>query len=239
MGLCVGKVIVERWMKRNGMSLILKNNLLYLHIPKTGGNWLTKIMRSHGCVLREIESKHATYDLVSGRLRARSFIQRKLTLRGIENMKYMAVVRNPLKWYESWFKYQTSNGFRDWGEAGNPLLWHVMSSINLAKQRDFNEFVLAINREHPGFVTSLYAAYTARSSAIVLKNENIREDFARINSRFELGVSEAAIFESEEHGVSPKLPIVWDQKVLDEILSLEQACFRTYDYDWRDTVTVR
>ena len=221
------------------MSLILKKNLLYLHIPKTGGNWLSKIIRDHGCVLRSLEHKHATYDLVSGRLRARSFIERKLTLRGVENMQYMAVVRNPLTWYESWFKYQTSNNFRDWGEVGNPLKWHVMSSINSVKQNDFNEFVLAINQVHPGFVTSLYAAYTARSSAIVIKNETIRQDFASINSQFELGIPEAIIFESAEYGISPKLPIIWDQKVFEEILFKEQACFRTYGYKSDDVVTVR
>ena len=106
------------------------------------------------------------------------------------------------------------------------------------RQDDFNEFVSAIHRAHPGFVTSFYAAYTARSAASVLKNEHIREDFAAINTRFALGIPEAAIFDSAEYGVSPKLPIVWDQKVFEETLRLEQGCFQAYGYGWDDIVTI-
>ena len=128
------------------MALLLKNGLLYLHIPKTGGNWLTKLLRDHGCVRLSIEDKHATYDLVAGRLRKRSFIERKFTLRGVESLHYMAVVRNPLTWYESWFKYQTSKQFKDWGQIRNVRKWHVMSSIN----EGLWTFILMQSRQRQG-----------------------------------------------------------------------------------------
>lgn len=150
----------------------------------------------------------------------------------------MAVVRNPLTWYESWFKYQTSKGFKDWGKSGRPKKWHVMSSINEIREDDFNDFVMATQRAHPGFVTMLYADYTSRSAAHILRNETIRDDFAEINKRFELGIPETAIFDSPEHGVSPKRQITWDPKVLEETIRLEQACFRAYDYSWDNVVTV-
>jgi hypothetical protein len=220
------------------MALLLRNDLLYLHIPKTGGNWLTKLLHDHGCVKSSIEHKHASYDLVAGRLRRRSFIERSFTLRHIENLNFIAVVRNPLKWYESWFKYQNSRGFGDWGKVRNAREWHIMSSINSIKQTDFNDFVMAIHSAHPGFLTSLYAAYTARSAANVLKNESIRDDFAAINARFSLGIPESAIFESAEYGVSPKIPILWDQKVFETTVALERAAFSAYGYGTDDVVTL-
>ena len=216
----------------------VKNDLLYLHIPKTGGNWLTKLLEDHGCVRRQIETKHATYDLVAGRLRRRSFLERKLTLRGLEKLHYMAVVRNPLTWYESWFKYQTSKMFKDWGQGRNARKWHVMSPLNGITQTDFNEFMLAIHHAHPGFVTAMYSAYVARAGAHVLKNETIREDFAALNARFSLGIPESTIFQTAEYGVSPKLPIRWDQAVLERTIELEKACFLTHGYGWEDVVTL-
>lgn len=221
------------------MALLLKNNLVYLHIPKTGGNWLSKLLLDNGCVRKSLEHKHATYDLIAGRLRRRSLLERKLTLRGVKDLTYMVVVRNPLTWYESWFKYQCSRDFRKWGSRGNILKWHVMSPINGVVHSDFNEFVQSVHRAHPGFVTSLYASYTTGSAATILKNESIREDFSSINRKLQLGVPETSIFESAKYGESPKQEIVWDQKVFEETLRLEQSCFQAFEYDTENIVSIR
>jgi hypothetical protein len=46
------------------MALILKNDVLYLHVPKTGGNWLTATLKAEDLIIGSISHKHATYDYV-------------------------------------------------------------------------------------------------------------------------------------------------------------------------------
>lgn len=220
------------------MAVLLKNDVLYLHIPKTGGNWLRKLLRESGCVIRSVGDKHATYDFVAGMLAKRSLWDRWLRPDKYSKLKYLTVVRNPLSWYESWFKYQKARGFVDWGTSGDIRHWHIMSSINSVKHDDFNEFVRAIHRVHPGFVSDLYSAYAARSSAHVLKLEQIRNDVAQINRRFDLGISESAIFAAPEHGVSPRVPISWDNRTFEDTVRLEQAAFCRFGYGCDGVVSV-
>ncbi len=217
------------------MALLLKNNLVYLHIPKTGGNWMTKILTESGAVLAPFENKHASYDLVAGYMRRQ---QNRLNLNG-DNIHYCAVVRNPLKWYESWFKYQTSKKFRAWGTNGKAKHWHIMSPINMEPMTDFNAFMQRINALHPGFAGFLFNAYVSNSNAIVLKNENIREDLASLNEKFDLGIEPSQIFESSEYGVSPNIGIEWDPEILAQTIKFEAATFEKYGYSPEDVVKIK
>lgn len=217
------------------MALILKNNVVYLHVPKTGGNWLTKLFKENGIVRKKIEHKHATYDLVCGALRSHY----RLPFRDNKNhYEFMVVVRNPLLWLESWYKYQNSRGFRNWGKAKDYNRWHVMSQLNDIIESDFNEFVKRINRNYPGFVSVLYGRYIACSGAYVLKNESLRIDLERINEKLSLGIPTNLIRESPVYGASPKSEIVWDRNVFEETIQLEMPAIKKFNYAIEGVVNV-
>lgn len=126
------------------MSDVLPNNVFFLHIPKTGGNWVRRVIERSG--VKKIQtnkiSKHATYDLLSG------VHGRPEPSRG-PLIKYFCVVRHPILWYQSWYRYQHDRSWRNWGEEGNLLHWHCLTGINMKKQNDFNEFMTFINQKAP------------------------------------------------------------------------------------------
>eukprot|EP01025_Chloroclados_australasicus_P050207 TRINITY_DN5746_c1_g1_i4.p1 TRINITY_DN5746_c1_g1~~TRINITY_DN5746_c1_g1_i4.p1 ORF type:complete len:188 (-),score=5.11 TRINITY_DN5746_c1_g1_i4:34-597(-) len=165
------------------MAFLLNDRLIFLHIPKTGGNWLTKLLRQSDITMKKISDKHATYDLVSGQLQERS----ARPIFGLKKRQYefFAVVRNPLTWYESWFKYQSYRfslgAFKDWGANGDPYNWHCMSPLNFGHIADFNDFMERVNERAPGFAGHLFCASTSNSGARILKAESIRSDLVRLS----------------------------------------------------------
>ena len=218
------------------MALVIAEKYIYMHIPKAGGNWLTRMLTSANLPLRNLEDKHATYEMLCGNLRA----QRRFGLRPrpVPPYLFFAVVRNPLQWYESWFKYQRKHQFRTWGAVGEPAHWHSMAAANLGPFDDFNAFMDAMNTTVPGFVGQLYAAYTLNSGARVLRSETVREDLWKLNQDWTLGLNRADVFESAAENVSPKAPILWRRDIFERTVALEAATFARYGYDCTGVVEV-
>lgn len=208
------------------MSNILPNNVFFLHIPKTGGNWIRSIIKRSA--VKEIKtneiSKHATYDLLAGVHQSQLFKIGK-------TIKYFCVVRHPLMWYQSWFCYQRDRAWRNWGEKGNLLRWHCLAGINTEIHGDFNKFMTCVNNNTPGFLTFLYHSYVLNSGARCLKNENLRDELLSLNADWSLGLNETLILESEKVNVSTKYEIIWDEKVLVETLENEMPLLKKYGYE--------
>jgi hypothetical protein len=195
------------------VALIIRNDLLYLHIPKTGGNWLTSVLERQGLVLSSIGHKHATYDLVCGLLQShngKSLASKYLSA----NPTVFCVVRHPIKWYESWFRYQYSREWRDWGKQGDFYKWHVMSDLNSSTSDDFNQFIYNVNSKTPGYVSQLFAKYVNNSSARALKNENLNEEFAEFLEQLGIGGNYDAVRKSPRIGESPRIDLEWDSALL-------------------------
>lgn len=207
------------------MAKILKNGLVYLHIPKTGGNWLTEILSAQNLIIDEFGHKHASYDALLAESLA-EICERH----GLSRLIYFCVVRHPLRWYESWFKYQTSRHWKNWGKAGDLERWHVMSEMNRNKAEDFNAFMALVNKNTPGFVHQLFGSYTNGSNAYVLKNECIAQDFMSLCDQLGLEIDKKAVLAAPPLGVSPEMRISWDKDILQETLENELPAFRRYGY---------
>jgi hypothetical protein len=218
------------------MSDVLSNNVFFLHIPKTGGNWVRTVIRRSG--IKEIKtnkiSKHANYDLLAG-------VHQSRLIKPRGKIKYFCVVRHPLLWYQSWFRYQHDRGWRVWGEKSNSLKWHCLAGINMEKHDDFNKFMTYINRNAPGFLTYLYHSYVLSSDARYLKNENLRDELLSLNSEWNLGINESLILESKEVNVSVKSDIIWDEEVVAETLENEMPLIKKYGYgtDVSDLINIK
>ncbi|MGR3512526.1 MAG: hypothetical protein ACU0GG_07150 [Paracoccaceae bacterium] len=212
------------------MALIFKNDVLYLHIPKTGGNWLTTIATQSDLVLGEVGHKHATYDHLIPRPNVLS--ARFGPWRHLSNAPHiLCVVRNPLAWYSSWFRYQVKRNWHVWGQNGHLRKWHVCSELNASSAPNFMEFMRNVNANSPGFLTAFYGRYIHGTDATVLRNETLAEDFIAFAEKTGLDIDPAATRAAGRIGESPKIDLHWDPDILRQTVENERGAFRAYGYD--------
>ena len=117
------------------MAILLKNGVIFLHIPKTGGSWVTAVLEDQGLVKRPIGHIHADLHQVL-RLQNSKFMIMQLLLDPVKAYVPLSIkrrlnpyrkinrdiwegrlpdkditpfifcfVRHPLSWYESIWKY--------------------------------------------------------------------------------------------------------------------------------------
>ncbi len=228
------------------MAVILKNGALFLHIPKTGGTWVTKVLRDAGLVRCSIGHRHGNLEHVlapgwqgPGR-RLEWFWKRALHLRTHPRPFTFCFVRHPLDWYESFYRYKSQPKL-DWipdGERDNFHRWHPNAVLNGLGRgegtaaRDFNEFVSAVMDRYPGYVTALYCHYTFRPVDFVGRQETLRADLAevlgRIGCEFDPGLVHGTERINRSRAETERLE--WDPAVRARALRLERAALERFGY---------
>lgn len=225
------------------MALLLKDGSIFLHIPKTGGNWVTTVLREQNLVRAEFGHKHADLAHLFSRPAKRRLRNlpgwlgmlgaRRHWARGGKPFMF-CFVRHPLTWYESWFKYmnQAHTNWRNFGDEKSLYDWHPNAVLNGLGSTDFNRFVRNVAARRPGYVTELYGAYTAPAVDFVGKQENLREDLIRVLTRLGLEFDEAFIRSHREVGVSSpqSVEVAWDAELRQQVEKLEYAGLVRYGY---------
>jgi hypothetical protein len=210
------------------MALLLRGGAAFLHIPKTGGSWVTEVLDRQGLIRRRFSHEHAGIDL------ALTWFSRR---RWLQAQPFMfCFVRNPLSWYESFFAYMSDPkvAWRKWGRSasGPGQRWHPNNMLNGCGSPDFNEFVRNVVRARPGYVTELFGWYAKPPISFVGKQESLAEDL--------IAVLRACGAQFNEDGVRQTPPvnsrvleraIEWDPAVRREVIQLEYAAFRRFGYD--------
>jgi hypothetical protein len=222
------------------MALILKNGAVFLHVPKTGGNWVTAVLRECGLVRAHLGHKHADMSRllvpVNGRnSRLVGYLGLRRTLAALHPKPFMfCFVRHPLKWYESWFKYmaQPARNWRTWGSERELLDWHPAAVLNGCGAPEFNQFVRNVLAKRPGYVTELFAAYAQPQLDQVGRQETLRQDLVAILKRLNLNFDEDFIMNYQPVGVSPEpeQTVVWEPELRARVLALEQVALLRYGY---------
>ena len=221
------------------MALFLTGGQVFLHIPKTGGTWVTRALKHLGLVRCEFGHQHADMTRV---LRYSAFPNGKSS-DGVPNPSpppdissatfRFCFVRHPLAWYESWWSYMCEKGWPHWGIPHDPNHWHPVMALNGLGTADFNEFISRVIAVRPGFVTELYSRYTDLGISFVGKQENLTEDLhhALALSGTSLARDLLARFPRQnESTVSAESTPVWDRKLRDKILQGEYAGLMRYGY---------
>jgi hypothetical protein len=222
------------------MSLLLRNGAVFLHVPKTGGTWTTRLLERLGLVQTAIGAPHGDYERLFWYDRFhrdakvfRNLLRRRLGLipRIDPACFKFCFVREPLSWYVSWWRFMEGVGWWSWGQEGNPAEWSPMSMLNDLGSPDFNTFMDNVNRKRPGFVTELYGWYT-RPDVFVGRQENLREDVltALTLAGFDPDPLTIAAFPCVNQS-PPAVPRPeWDPRVKRETLRLEYAAYIRYGY---------
>jgi len=207
------------------MALILNDGTVFLHVPKTGGSFITKALTDLGLVKREFSKKHADVD---------RFLNKSIRTKRPAAPFIFCFVRNPLKWYESWWKYNNFHrNWPNWGtSASSDYGWHPQNILNGCGDPDFSTFVQKAIKRRPGYVSELYSWYDRPETNFIGKNENLIDDLVHVLRLRNLDFDEQKLRSMTEVGASPGSDkINWDPELQHEVKRLEYAAFKRYGYE--------
>jgi len=126
----------------------------FLHVPKTGGNWVAAVLRELFPAAQRMPKIHAT---------------RKSAPR--PDLLTFAFVRHPLTWYQSYFSYKQRKGW----DAGNEWDQAVRSDT-------FAGFLDAALTQTPGYYSRLLRRYVGRRGEeidFIGRFESLSDDLIR------------------------------------------------------------
>lgn len=223
------------------MAIQLQDGTIFLHIPKTGGSWVEKSLITLGLSQCALGHKHADFERVVYPHNFREAFRwtmdtlpRKLVGQPTfpERPRMFCFVRNPLTWYESWWKFNQKLDWPDWGDMHDTNRWHPCSALNGLGSPDFNRFIENVVSQTPGFVTGLYLRYLGEGTPLIGHQESLEQDlFAILES---LGYrTERALIASgriNESNVPGNRPVFWDESLRAEILRLEYPIMKRCGY---------
>jgi len=129
------------------MTSKLKPDGAFLHIPRTGGTWVYRRLAEAGIASIPLGHEHT-----SGHNEAWAF----------------CVVRNPVEWWLSLWRFHQDNTFPGYQDAQHPL--HDLGAMRDANLR---EWVRRASTEFAGFCGDLYKQFASRSD-YVLRSDEIR-----------------------------------------------------------------
>ena len=226
--------------KENQMALLLKGGSVFLHVPKTGGRWVGKVLTAAGLVESNLGHMHADADRVlfpfggSGRHLLTYLLKRRMGLLPRTNPFMFCFVRNPLDWYESFFNYNCEPGvnWRYEGEVHDPDNWHPNAPLNGLGSKDFNCFIRNVISKYPGYVTEMYGRFATPQTSFVGKQEHLCEDLITVLKKLQVPFDEAFIRGFDKVGVSPKRSsgLIWDPELKAEVIRLEYAGLKRWGY---------
>lgn len=222
------------------MALLLKGGSVFLHIPKTGGRWVSKVLAAAGLVESNLGHMHADADRVlspaggSGRQLLAYLLKRRLGMLPRTSPFMFCFVRNPLDWYESFFNYncEPEVNWRFEGDVHDPHNWHPNAPLNGLGSPDFNFFVRNVVRNYPGYVTEMYGRFAVPQISFVGKQENLCDDLIAVLKKLQLPFDEQFIRGFDKVGVSPKRTagLEWDPDLKAEVMRLEYAGLVRWGY---------
>ena len=221
------------------MALLLKNDALFLHVPKTGGTWVTGVLEELGLVRCRVSTKHSDMERVvhGGRHFPLRHLE-KLARFGpgwsgrLRRAYKFCFVRHPLTWYESWWKYMTNRGWHPWSTWKGRRQWHPIADLDGLGSPDFGTFVRNVCERQPGFVTRLYESYAPDGIDFVGKMETLADDLGRVLAAIGAPHDPGALGRRPRANVSPEAarPVVWDAALRREVERLERGALERFRY---------
>src|ERR1700722_13221515 len=196
------------------MALLLKNGAVFLHIPKTGGSWVRRVIIEMGLLKTQVSHGHSDFErsFWHDKLHHDLKVVRQILRRAVRSSRAPVIspdcfkfcfVREPLTWYESRWRFMQG---LNWPAAGNekdPYKWDPTAMLNGLGSPDFNTFVYNVNKKRPGFVTEMYGWYVRPGIGFVGKMESIRQDLTKAFSLMKIEVDASRILSMPVQNESP------------------------------------
>ncbi|MEM9302566.1 MAG: hypothetical protein AAGE01_10670 [Pseudomonadota bacterium] len=218
------------------MPFVLRDQVVFYHVPKTGGTWLRNLLRDAGLLQAQRGRKHDPPGLdrflptVPCEALAEERERRRSGARATAEWSF-CFVRHPLTWYESWFRYMSARAWKPWRQAPSFLDWHPCAPLEGQGADRFEDFVENVLRRRPGFVSELYFSFTPHVSRVG-RYEDLRKSASEILQQVGLWTPELATLADARapQNVSPPTPTPWDPALRDEILAAERPALLRFGY---------
>ncbi len=230
------------------MAILLKNGAVFLHIPKTGGSWVSKALEEQDLVKCYFSHPHADMERVLNYprhyfgtyLRQRLKFGSKLHQEIVAGYKF-CFVRNPFDWYESYWRYMEGLKWKpfqqDHQQAGQlkGRNWHPTGFIEPFGASDFNQFIRNITANYPGYLSQLYSSYTPPGEVqFIGKQETLIDDLVQILHASNASFNEEQLRDRAHQKVNKSKAQIekpsWDPNLRQSLFALEQAAFFRYGY---------
>lgn len=206
---------------------------VYLHAPKTGGSWVVDVLGKMGLKSRFFFPQQMA-DVPH-------FIQpkylSKMNLGPSEKPFIFTFVREPISWYESWWRYTKMEGVSGWGKnvsikGHSRDRWHPTAVINSCLDSDFNTTMENIIDKFPGFLSYMFANYTLPEWVdFVGKQESLREDLEKVLEILNCDYDRDIIYSHPKQRVTKGHDVSWDKDLKKEMKRLEYSIYRRFGYE--------
>jgi hypothetical protein len=208
------------------MATLLKCGGLFLHVPKTGGNWISGVLESQRLVFAHVGGKHAGLAQLEPLQRLLHTPQRYA--RSNRPLFTFCFVRHPLRWYESWYRMGIELDWPDWDSADD--VWNPSVELNGLKPRTFNHFIEGVLRTRPGFLTRMYAHY-ADGSHYVGRQERMAVDLIAVLKLLHVQVDAARLLRTNPVNVSARADVSLDPSLRRALEDAERDAYCRFGYD--------
>jgi hypothetical protein len=207
------------------MATLLKCGGLFLHIPKTGGNWVSSVLEANDLVFAHVGGKHAGAPQLAPLERLLQTPHRYD--KANRPLFRFCFVRHPLRWYESWYRMNVARGWPEW--ASDEEAWNPSVELNGFRAVTFNGFIEHVLHRRPGFLGRLYDFYT-REAHFVGHQERMAPDLCRVLRFLRVSVDEARLLIHRPTNVSEPADVRLDTSLRQSLEDAERDAFERYGY---------
>ena len=208
------------------MAILLKCGAIFLHIPKTGGNWVSDVLEDNSLVFANIGGRHCGME----QLTALEKLFRVSYHYSKPNKPFFkfCFVRHPLRWYESWYKMMKGLDWHHWNVGAED--WFPPVMLNGMGDQEFNVFVRNVLQHRPGFVTEMYSWYISHGVHFVGRQENIVDDLISVLNFMNIQFDETRVRNFKPVNVSMKMDTCWDPALQEDVERSEYTTYQRFGY---------
>lgn len=207
------------------MSTLLKCGGLFLHVPKTGGNWVSDVLEANDLVFAHLGGKHAGPEQLAPLRRLLQIPDRYD--RPNRPLFTFCFVRHPLAWYESWFRMNAARGWPEW--AADADAWNPSCDLNGLGAPTFDGFIDQVLTRRPGFLSGLYASY-AGGSHFVGRQESMADDLVTVLQFLQARFDERSLRRRARVNVSTPVDVRLDPALRIALEAAEADAYARYGY---------
>lgn len=191
------------------MALILRKSV-FIHVAKTGGTWVSELLKQSGLVVGETRDPHA------------SLAETVLEIPTAGSLPSFAFVRHPITWWKSYWSYKVKVG------------WDPKNRVDSTCTADkFETFIRNVLDRHPGYLSRRYWEMT-QGVTFIGRFEALRESLMEILLKIGEEIPKT-LYDKGDSNVASKEPQFEKQcrlspELLNELIQKEGYAFRHFGY---------